>query len=116
MQDIIQIRASAKRNVLTTSLFGITALLVAAGIFAWLPDAFFLAGVFVTSAGIVALLIAWFKFREPIFSLELSHESICYQHRKGQWHVNWSNIQRIDVPRAHRDLALEDLSLSLIHI
>ena len=111
MQDVIQIRASAKRNVLTTSLFGVAGIFVAAAIFAWLPEAFFLAGVFVTSASIVALLIAWFKFREPIFSLELSHDSICYQHREGQWHVSWHNIQRIDVPRAHRDLALEDLSL-----
>ncbi|WP_158771403.1 DUF2982 domain-containing protein [Paraglaciecola sp. L1A13] len=111
MQDVIQIRAAAKRNVLTTSMFGVGGLLLGAAIFGWLPKSFFLAGIFATSAGIVALLIAWFKFREPIFSIELSHDSICYQHRKGQWYVNWDNIQRIDVPRAHRDLQLEDLSL-----
>lgn len=111
MQDLIQIRAVAKRNVLGSLLVGVVGLLIASAIFAWLPERFFLVGIFATSAGLVALLIAWFKFREPMFSVEISRQYVRYLHRRGHWQVSWDNIQRVDVPKAQRNLQLEDLSL-----
>lgn len=111
MQDVIQIRAASKRNVLSTLLCGVVGLLLASAIFAWLPEHFLLVGIFITSAGLVALLIAWFKFREPVFSIEITRENLRYLHRRGHWQVSWDNIQRVDVPKAQRHLQLEDLSL-----
>jgi hypothetical protein len=111
MQDLIQIRGAATRNVLTTLLCGAGGLLVSVVIFSWLPERFILLGIFATSASIVALLIAWFKFREPAFSIEISRDCLRYLHRRGHWQVGWDNIQRIDVPKAERNMQLEDLSL-----
>ena len=111
MQDLIQIRGAATRNVLTTLLCGAGGLLVSVAIFSWLPERFILLGIFATSASIVALLIAWFKFREPAFSIEISRDCLRYLHRRGHWQVGWDNIQRIDVPKAERNMQLEDLSL-----
>lgn len=116
MQDVIQIRAAATRNVLTSLLCGVVGLLVSVAIFSWLPQRFILLGIFATSASIVALLIAWFKFREPVFSIEISRECLRYLHRRGHWQVSWDNIQRIDVPKAQRNMQLEDLSLVGIKI
>ncbi|MFT6896256.1 MAG: hypothetical protein ACJA13_000657 [Paraglaciecola sp.] len=111
MQDLIQIRGAATRNVLASLLCAAAGLLASAAIFSWLPEHFILLGIFVTSASIVALMIAWFKFREPEFSIEISRDCLRYLHRRGHWQVGWDNIQRIDVPKAQRNMQLEDLSL-----
>ncbi|MFQ3234609.1 MAG: hypothetical protein ACI9C4_000160 [Paraglaciecola sp.] len=111
MQNVIQIRSAATRNVLTSLLCSAAGFLVSVAIFNWLPERFFLLGVFATSASIVALMIAWFKFREPAFSIEISRDCLRYLHRRGHWQVGWDNIQRIDVPKAQRNMELEDLSL-----
>ena len=116
MQTLIQIRAVAKRNVLTSILLGVSGLIVSFGIIAWLPESLYLFGIFLTSASLVALLIAWFKFREPLHSVELSPESICYINRHGRWQLTWDNIQRIDVPRVQKGFDQQDLAVVGIKI
>jgi hypothetical protein len=111
MQDLIQIRSAATRNVLASLLCAVAGFLVSVAIFSWLPERFILLGIFATSASIVASMIAWFKFREPEFSIEISRDCLRYLHRRGHWQVGWDNIQRIDVPKAQRNMQLEDLSL-----
>jgi len=114
MQDIIEIRSQAKRNVIISLLIGIVGLCLASITFSVLPKSLYLIGIFLTSASLVALLIAWVKYREPQFSFLLSRTSILYKHRHGQWQLDWRNIQRIDVPKVTH--GLEPIALDMVAI
>lgn len=116
MQDIIEIRSQAKRNVLVSVLIGLAGLLLASIAFSVLPKSLYLIGIFLTSASLVALLIAWVKYREPQFSFLLSKSSIVYKHRYGQWQLDWSNIQRVDVPKVTHELDFKSLEMVGIKI
>ena len=114
MQDIIEIRNQAKRNVIVSILFGLVGLCLAGIAFSVLPKSLYLIGIFLSCVSLVALLIAWVKYREPQFSFLLSRTSILYKHRHGQWQLDWRNIQRIDVPRV--TYGLEHKSLDMVAI
>jgi hypothetical protein len=116
VQNLIQIRAVAKRNVLSSILLGVSGLFLSFVVIAWLPEYLYLFGIFLTSASLVALLIAWFKFREPLHSVEISPDYICYINRHGRWKLSWDNIQRVDVPRVHKGLEHNDLGMIGIKI
>jgi hypothetical protein len=116
MQDVIEIRSQAKRNVIVSVLIGLVGLCLASITFAVLPKSLHLIGIFLTSASLVALLIAWVKYREPQFSFLLSRTSILYKHRHGQWQLDWCNIQRVDVPKVTHGLELVSLDMVAIKI
>jgi hypothetical protein len=116
MQELIQIHSVAKRNSLFLFLTGSLGLLLSVAMFNWLPKHVYLAAIFVTSASIVTLLLAWFKFREPPFSMELSRQELSYKHRQGQWCLTWDNIQRVDIPRISKGFELQALHLVGIKI
>lgn len=111
LDDLIQIRASSKRNGFTSLLIGCVAMLVAVLLLALLPRDFYLIGIFTVSGAIVALLIGWFKLREPPHSLELSRSSILYMHRNGSWSVDWDNVLRIDTPKIATGIDQKSLSM-----
>ncbi|MCC2607668.1 DUF2982 domain-containing protein [Planctobacterium marinum] len=108
----IQIRATAKRNGLSSLIFGLLLLMIAILMFKVLPENVTLVAIFVTSAGIVALLLGLLKLREPQHSLTISKTQIDYQHRNGRWSLSWENVQRIDIPKVSS--GLEQRSLSLV--
>jgi len=114
MQDIIEIRSQAKRNIIVSVTIGLAGLCLASISFSALPESLFLIGIFLTCGSLVALLIAWVKYREPKFSFLLSRTSILYNHRNGQWQLSWQNIQRIDVPKVIR--GLEHIPLDMVAI
>jgi hypothetical protein len=116
MQELIQIQSVAKRNGLFLVLVGSLGIMLSLAMFNWLPKHFYLAGIFVTSASLVTLLLAWFKLREPPFSIELSRQELSYKHRQGQWRLSWDNIQRVDIPRVYRGLELQNLHMVGIKI
>jgi hypothetical protein len=116
MQDIIEIRSHGKRNVIVSVLIGVVGLCLASIAFSVLPKSLYLIGIFLTCASLVALLIAWVKYREPQFSFLLSRESIIYKHRHGQWQLDWSNIQRVDVPRVSHGAEYKSLEMVAIKI
>ena len=116
MQDLIEIRSQAKRNVIVSLLLGFGGLCLASISFTVLPKSLYLIGIFLTSMSLVALLIAWFKYREPQFSFLLSRTSILYKHRHGQWQLDWGNIQRVDVPKVSHGLELKPLDMVAIKI
>ncbi|AGH42631.1 DUF2982 domain-containing protein [Paraglaciecola psychrophila] len=116
MQDIIEIRSQVKRNVIVSVLIGLVGLSLASITFSVLPKSLYLIGIFLTSASLVALLIAWVKYREPQFSFLLSKTFIIYKHRHGQWQLDWSNIQRVDVPKVTHGLELKSLEMVAIKI
>jgi hypothetical protein len=116
MQDTIEIRSQVKRNVIVSVLIGLVGLSLASITFSVLPKSFYLIGIFLTSASLVALLIAWVKYREPQFSFLLSKTFIIYKHRHGQWQLDWSNIQRVDVPKVTHGLELKSLEMVAIKI
>ena len=114
--ELILIRATAKRNGFTTFLGGVVALICAVVLLNLLPHSLYLIGVFALSGAIVAMLIGWFKMREPPHSVSLSKQEVHYYHRHGQWVLTWDNIQRIDVPRVDTGLQHENLDLVGIKI
>jgi hypothetical protein len=116
MQDIIEIRSHGKRNVIVSLLIGLVGLGLASIAFSVLPKSLYLIGIFLSSASLVALLIAWVKYREPQFSFLLSRECIFYKHRYGQWQLDWSNIQRVDVPRVSHGVEYTSLEMVAIKI
>lgn len=115
-QDIIAIRSQAKRNIIASILFGLVGLGLAGTAFSLLPQSLYLVGIFLTSASLVALLIAWVKYREPKFSFLLSKTFILYKHRHGQWQLDWRNIQRIDVPKVSSGGEHQSLDMVAIKI
>lgn len=110
----IKIKATAKRNGLTTLFVGIGVLLFAIILLNLIPKNFYLFGMFALSGGIVTLLIGWFKVREPQHSIELTKTHIHYRHRHGSWQLAWENVQRIDVPRVSQ--GIQQTSLGLVGI
>lgn len=109
--EVILIRATSKRNGLTTFAAGLVVLALAFILISLLPRSLFLIGVFALSGGIVTLLIGWFKIREPEHSIELSKNQICYKHRHGIWRLDWQNIQRVDIPRVTAGLEQKPLEM-----
>jgi hypothetical protein len=110
-ENRIIIRAVSKRNGVTTTLIGSGLLALAFLVITLLPSILFLSGVFIASAGIVGLVIGWFKIREPKYSLEITPEGIRYIHRHGEWRLRWENVQRIDTPRVTRGIEVKDLEM-----
>ena len=111
MQELIEIRRAAKRNVLTTALLGGLGLLVASQILLWLPSLFYVPGLLLVSLSLVTLLVAFFKYREPLHSFVLSRQTLFYQHKHGRWQLDWHNIQRIAVPRITQGVEQNELSM-----
>lgn len=109
--SIIRIRASAKRNGFTSLLIGFVGFFISWLLLARLPDSMFLLGIFISCLSIVAILIGWFKLREPSYSLALSPLQLLYLHRCGRWSLDWQNIQRIDIPRVSKGLHMQDMEL-----
>ncbi|MBU3004842.1 DUF2982 domain-containing protein [Paraglaciecola arctica] len=116
MQDLIEIRSQAKRNILVSALLGVVGLCLGSISFSILPKSLFLVGIFITCGSLVTLLIAWVKYREPAFSFLISRTSILYQHRHGKWQLDWHNIQRIDVPTVTQGLERAPLDMVGIRI
>ncbi len=100
----IYIRAASKSNGITSLVLGCIGLSVAALWLAFLPDWLFLAGIFITSAALVCLLVGYFKIREPDYSLEIAKDYITYRHRLGSWRIHWDNLLRADCPRVRHGL------------
>jgi hypothetical protein len=109
--DVIEIRAGAKRNGFSTFLLGVTGLLISLSLAALLPPQFQISAIFLISASIVAMVIGWFKIREPNYSIQLSKQKIHYQHRHGSWKLNWSNVHRVGIPKVHNGLEHKPLSM-----
>lgn len=109
--DSIFIRGVSSHNGITTLLIGFAALLLGAMTISLLPELFFLAGILIIAAGIIALVMGFFKIKEPKYSLEITQERLTYYHRLGKWHIDWHNIQRVDVPRIHSGLTHIDLEM-----
>ena len=100
----IYIKAASKSNGITSLVIGAVGLLIAALWLSFMPDWLFLAGIFITSAALVCLLVGYFKLREPDYSLEIAKDYITYQHRLGSWRIHWDNLQRADCPRVRHGL------------
>ena len=105
----IFIKATSKRNGFTTLLLGVSGLLISTLWLSFAPDWLFLAGIFLTSASLVTMLVGWFKLREPDHSIEISPSRILYHHRRGNWEIYWDNIQRIDCPRIQQGMEQVEL-------
>jgi hypothetical protein len=111
MQDLIEIRRAAKRNVLTTAIIGGLGLLLSSQLLIWLPKSAYLIGILLSSLSLVTLLVAYFKYCEPLHSFVLSRKTVFYQHKNGTWQVEWANIQRMAVPRISQGLEQKELAM-----
>lgn len=116
MEELIQIRAQSKGGGITSLAIGVAALFLGTAILSWFPEQLRLLGIFIVSAGLVALLIGWFKLREPEHSVQLSKSEIRYQHRHGQWWLAWDNVVRFDVPSVYVDMQHQPLAVVGIRV
>ena len=114
--DVILIKAQAKSGGLTSMLIGAAGVMLGAMLLAWFPEMLRLMGIFVLSAGIAALLLGWFKLREPDYSLVITRTDIRYQHRFGHWVLDWDNVARVDVPKVYHHMAHQPLAMVGIRI
>ncbi|WP_416307327.1 DUF2982 domain-containing protein [Neptunicella sp. SCSIO 80796] len=115
-QNSICIRSQAKRNSLTTLVISIILLLAGWVWISWLGKDLALPGYFVVAAGIVGLFLAWSKISQPQYSLILHRDFLQYQHKYGQWTLNWQDIQRVDQPRKHDGLSQQPLNFLAIKL
>ena len=116
MEETILIRAQAKSGGLFSMMVGGLFVILGSIVLLWLPDWLRLAGIFILSGGFVGMLIGWFKLREPEHSMELTKSSIHYNHRNGEWVLNWENIVRVDIPKIYRNMQHEPLAMIGIKI
>lgn len=105
------IKAQSKSNGLTTSIFGGSLLLIGFIMLKVLPSELSITGFVIVSIGIIASIMGYYKIKEPDYSMTIDEKGILYQHRHGQWFIDWANVQRIDVPKANLGLELIDLHL-----
>lgn len=110
-QDTICIKSSAAGNGLTSIIIGALLLVLGLVVIFLLPEGVFLLGVLLISLSIIALIIGAYKLGEPQYSMNITRQHIFYQNRKGHWHIEWENVQRIDVPRVYRGLEHVDLEM-----
>ncbi|MFC3122981.1 DUF2982 domain-containing protein [Agaribacter flavus] len=109
--DEILIRASSANNGMMSCLIGSALFFIGLATCIFLPDIFFFAGILVMAAGIVGVVMGFFKLREPKYSLSITRDSLVYFHRRGVWEISWDNIQRVDVPRVHKGLSQVELEM-----
>lgn len=110
-EQTIRIKAASKGNGLTSLLVGGVAILVGFILLGMVPQQFVMVAVAFIAVGIIALVIGFFKLKEPEHSLIINPVGIRYHHRYGTWFIPWENIQRIDTPRVTRGLEQVDLSM-----
>ncbi|MGQ8365998.1 DUF2982 domain-containing protein [Glaciecola sp. 1036] len=109
--DTINIRGTSSNNGITTLLIGGCMLLVGILIMTLLPEFFFLVGILLVSASIIAFTMGYFKLKEPKHSMAISKQSIRFFHRRGEWQIQWDNVQRIDVPKVRKGLEHRELEM-----
>ncbi len=105
----ILVKAASKSNGITSMVIGGIGLLLSIVWFYVTPDWLFLAGIFLTSASLVTLLVGWFKVREPAYSLAISPTEIGYHHRLRAWSIGFENLQRAGCPRVRQGLEHSDI-------
>jgi hypothetical protein len=69
---------------------------------------------FIYLAELVVFITGLAKYFQPKFSLTLTPSYIKYQHRFGQWQLNWQDIQRISL--MNETLGINQLQLPFIGI
>lgn len=110
-KSVINVRATSKRNGISSLVIGVC-LLFASGLWlALVPRSLNIPGFFLASAGIVTMLIGWFKIREPNHSINMTPANITYRHRLGQWQLDWDDIQGFGQPNVTRGVEQKPLTV-----
>ncbi|KFZ37071.1 hypothetical protein HR45_12600 [Shewanella mangrovi] len=104
----IEIQSTSKRNAVTLTVVGASALIIAFALFLGVSSLFYVAlTLFVVGA--IALVIGIAKQYEPPVVMTLEAEGLRYFHRRGSVFIEWRNIQRLDFPRVQRGIELIEL-------
>ncbi|WP_076411126.1 DUF2982 domain-containing protein [Shewanella sp. UCD-KL12] len=96
--ETIEIRTLNKRNRLTLTCVGVLGLSLGLGLFLSSP-ALFAPGILCFALGVISLVLGVSKLLEPEVSVVLDSAGITYHHRRGSVNIQWSNVQRIDIPK-----------------
>ncbi|QSX32585.1 DUF2982 domain-containing protein [Shewanella avicenniae] len=99
----IEIYSTSRRNALTLTVAGASALIIAFALFLGVKSLFYVALVLFV-LGAVALVIGVAKQYEPAVLMALESDGLRYFHRRGSMFIEWRNIQRLDFPRVQRGL------------
>ncbi|WP_394133096.1 DUF2982 domain-containing protein [Shewanella maritima] len=106
--DEHHIRPISKRNGITLTVLGSSALLAGLLMFIFAKSLFAMA-LILFSLGIIGTILGVYKLKEPEVSIKLSADVLGFYHRRGQYQLEWSNIQRVDILRVHQDMQLSEL-------
>ncbi|MFB2801418.1 DUF2982 domain-containing protein [Shewanella seohaensis] len=107
--DVVSVRPLSKRNGVTLTIVGASAFVLGFGLFVLLPELFAVGLVFF-SLGAIALILGLAKVYEPETTLSMDEQGLIYFHRRGKVAINWSNIQRVDIPRVTQGVDTIELS------
>lgn len=69
---------------------------------------------FIYLSALVTFITGVAKYLQPQYSLYITPDGIKYQHRYGQWHINWQQIQRISL--INETYGLQSIQLPYIGI
>ena len=108
MTDVLFVRPVNKRNGITLSAVGALLLSLAFWLFVSFPQGF-APGLVLFTFGAISLILGVSKLGEPEISFELSQSGLLFRHRKGQFYVDWDNIQRMDIPRVTQGVDIKEL-------
>lgn len=107
--DVVSIRPLSKRNGLTLTWIGASAVIFGFGVFIIFPDLMALGLVFF-SLGAIALILGLAKVYEPETTINIDGQGLTYFHRRGKVFITWDNIQRVDIPRVTQGVDTIELS------
>ncbi len=107
------IKSPNKRNGYTLTVIGIIGVAIGIGLFL-AGSHLFAPGIICFAFGAIAAVLGISKLLEPEVTLSIDLQGIRYFHRRGEVHIDWQNIQRLDQPRVTQ--GLETITLPYIGI
>ncbi|RLV61527.1 DUF2982 domain-containing protein [Parashewanella curva] len=96
------ITPSSKRNGISLTFIGGLGLF--SGLLLFATSTLFAVALIAFATGAVTLILGIAKLRQPKVSIEFTETGFIYYHVRGQFAVEWDNIQRVDIPSVYKSM------------
>lgn len=106
----VYIKSDSKKHGYSLSLYGALALAGLIILYIEMQQSAHLPLMFLMACALLALMLGIFKIQEPEVSFLLNHKGVFYQHKRGFLLIEWSNIQRVGVPKITQGLEMTELA------
>ncbi|WP_462152283.1 DUF2982 domain-containing protein [Pseudoalteromonas xiamenensis] len=98
--ESVKLRATANQHAVEFMLVGAIAIIVVMLFVLLRPTPISKVEIFIASAGIVAIIIGFFKSQEPYFSVEINCNNLIYWHKFGFWRLPRNNLVEAGIPKS----------------